>query len=130
MQRFDCVIIGGGIVGLSAAWAFSQSSPLTMALSVPSSIWSASFCPENHIWETRLLPSVSTSITTLSLGEAVSSATILAGAATTTFAPCIILNRISGKHGAQQVDHVAEVHLFVVTRPPGQKLDVIRVRSY
>jgi NAD(P)-dependent dehydrogenase (short-subunit alcohol dehydrogenase family) len=41
-----------------------------------------------------------------------------------------ILRRISGKHGAQQVDHVAEVHLFLVTRPPGQKLDVIRVRSY
>ncbi len=41
-----------------------------------------------------------------------------------------ILRRISGKHGAQEVDHVAEVHLFVVTRPPGQKLDVVRVRSY
>jgi NAD(P)-dependent dehydrogenase (short-subunit alcohol dehydrogenase family) len=41
-----------------------------------------------------------------------------------------ILRRISGKHGAQQVDHVADVHLFVVTRPPGQKLDVVRVRSY
>ena len=41
-----------------------------------------------------------------------------------------ILGRISGKHGAQDVDHVAEVHLFVVTRPPGQKLDVLRVRSY
>ena len=41
-----------------------------------------------------------------------------------------ILQRISGKHGAQQVEHVAEVHLFVVTRPRGQKLDVMRVRSY
>ena len=41
-----------------------------------------------------------------------------------------ILRRISGKHGAQEVDHVAEVHLFVVTRPSGQKLDVVRVRSY
>ena len=41
-----------------------------------------------------------------------------------------ILQRISGKHGAQQVDHVAEVHVFLVTRPPGQKLDVVRVRSY
>jgi NAD(P)-dependent dehydrogenase (short-subunit alcohol dehydrogenase family) len=41
-----------------------------------------------------------------------------------------ILHRISGKHGSQQVEHVAEVHLFVVTRPPGQKLDVVRVRSY
>ncbi len=41
-----------------------------------------------------------------------------------------ILQRISGKHGSQQVEHVAEVHLFVVTRPRGQKLDVMRVRSY
>jgi NAD(P)-dependent dehydrogenase (short-subunit alcohol dehydrogenase family) len=41
-----------------------------------------------------------------------------------------IMRRISGNHGAQQVDHVAEVHLFVVTRPRGQKLDVVRVRSY
>jgi NAD(P)-dependent dehydrogenase (short-subunit alcohol dehydrogenase family) len=41
-----------------------------------------------------------------------------------------ILRRISGKHGAQQVDHVADVHLFIVTRPPGQKLDVVRVRCY
>jgi NAD(P)-dependent dehydrogenase (short-subunit alcohol dehydrogenase family) len=41
-----------------------------------------------------------------------------------------IMRRISGKHGAQQVEHVAEVHLFIVTRPPGQKLDVVRARSY
>jgi NAD(P)-dependent dehydrogenase (short-subunit alcohol dehydrogenase family) len=41
-----------------------------------------------------------------------------------------ILGRISGKYGAQEVDHVAEVHLFVVTRPRGQKLDVVRVRGY
>jgi NAD(P)-dependent dehydrogenase (short-subunit alcohol dehydrogenase family) len=41
-----------------------------------------------------------------------------------------ILRRISGNHGSQQVDQVADVHLFVVTRPRGQKLDVLRVRSY
>jgi NAD(P)-dependent dehydrogenase (short-subunit alcohol dehydrogenase family) len=41
-----------------------------------------------------------------------------------------ILRRISGKHGAQQADDVADVHLFVVTRPRGQKLDVVRVRGY
>jgi NAD(P)-dependent dehydrogenase (short-subunit alcohol dehydrogenase family) len=41
-----------------------------------------------------------------------------------------ILQRISGKHGTQQVEDVAEVHLFIVTRPRGQKLDVIRVRAY
>jgi NAD(P)-dependent dehydrogenase (short-subunit alcohol dehydrogenase family) len=40
------------------------------------------------------------------------------------------VQRIIGKHGGQHVDHVAEVHLFIVTRPRGQKLDVIRVRSY
>jgi len=40
------------------------------------------------------------------------------------------VQRIIGKHGGQKVEHVAEVHLFVVTRPRGQKLDVIRVRSY
>jgi NAD(P)-dependent dehydrogenase (short-subunit alcohol dehydrogenase family) len=40
------------------------------------------------------------------------------------------IQRTMGRHGGQHVDHVAEVHLFVVTRPRGQKLDVIRVRSY
>jgi NAD(P)-dependent dehydrogenase (short-subunit alcohol dehydrogenase family) len=40
------------------------------------------------------------------------------------------IQRVMGKHGGQHVDHVAEVHLFIVTRPRGQKLDVIRVRSY
>jgi len=41
-----------------------------------------------------------------------------------------IMHRISGKHGSQQVDDVAEVHLFIVTRPRGQKLDIVRVRAY
>jgi NAD(P)-dependent dehydrogenase (short-subunit alcohol dehydrogenase family) len=40
------------------------------------------------------------------------------------------IERVMGKHGGQDVDHVAEVHLFVATRPPGQKLDVVRSRSY
>jgi NAD(P)-dependent dehydrogenase (short-subunit alcohol dehydrogenase family) len=40
------------------------------------------------------------------------------------------IQRVMGKHGGQKVDDVAEVHLFIVTRPRGQKLDVIRVRSY
>jgi NAD(P)-dependent dehydrogenase (short-subunit alcohol dehydrogenase family) len=40
------------------------------------------------------------------------------------------IQRVIGKHGGQKVEHVAEVHLFVVTRPRGQKLDVIRVRGY
>src|SRR5579875_3811709 len=41
-----------------------------------------------------------------------------------------VLRRISGVHGGQHADHVADVHLFLVTRPRGQKLDVVRVRSY
>jgi len=40
------------------------------------------------------------------------------------------IQRTMGKHGGQKVDHVAEVHLFIVTRPRGQKLDFIHVRSY
>jgi NAD(P)-dependent dehydrogenase (short-subunit alcohol dehydrogenase family) len=40
------------------------------------------------------------------------------------------IQRVMGKYGGQSVDSVAEVHLFVVTRPRGQKLDVVRVRSY
>ena len=38
--------------------------------------------------------------------------------------------RVIGLHGGQDVDDVAEVHVFIVTRNRGQKLDVIRVRSY
>jgi NAD(P)-dependent dehydrogenase (short-subunit alcohol dehydrogenase family) len=40
------------------------------------------------------------------------------------------IERVMGKHGGQDVDHVAEVHLFIATRPPGQKLDVVWSRSY
>ncbi len=40
------------------------------------------------------------------------------------------VRRTMGKHGGQDVNHVAQVHLFIVTRPPGQKLDVVRSRSY
>lgn len=40
------------------------------------------------------------------------------------------IRRTMGLHGGQKVDDVAEVHLFIVTRPPGQKLDVVRSRSY
>ena len=41
-----------------------------------------------------------------------------------------LLQKIGGLHGGQPVDQVAEVHLFVVTRPRGQKLEVLRARSY
>ncbi|MBL7502263.1 SDR family oxidoreductase [Frankia sp. CNm7] len=40
------------------------------------------------------------------------------------------INRVIGKHGGMTVESVADVHVFIVTRPRGQKLDVIRVRSY
>jgi NAD(P)-dependent dehydrogenase (short-subunit alcohol dehydrogenase family) len=40
------------------------------------------------------------------------------------------IRRVMGKHGGQKVENVAEVHLFIVTRPRGQKLDVVRSRSY
>jgi hypothetical protein len=32
--------------------------------------------------------------------------------------------------GPQTVDDVADVHLYVITRPRGQRLDTIFVRSY
>ena len=41
-----------------------------------------------------------------------------------------LLEKISGIHGGQHVDHVADVHLYIVTRPRGQKLEVLRCRSY
>ncbi|OAA25805.1 short-chain alcohol dehydrogenase [Frankia sp. EI5c] len=40
------------------------------------------------------------------------------------------IRRVMGKHGGQTVESVADVHVFIVTRPRGQKLDVIRARSY
>ena len=40
------------------------------------------------------------------------------------------IRRVMGLHGGQKVESVAEVHLFIVTRPRGQKLDVVRARSY
>jgi NAD(P)-dependent dehydrogenase (short-subunit alcohol dehydrogenase family) len=41
-----------------------------------------------------------------------------------------LLNKLTGKHGAQDVDVVADVHVYIVTRPRGQKLEVVRSRSY
>ena len=41
------------------------------------------------------------------------------------------LSRVQGREGSagQSTDDIADVHLFVVTRPRGQKLDTIHVRS-
>lgn len=41
-----------------------------------------------------------------------------------------LMQKISGVHGGQDVDHVADVHVYIVTRPRGQKLEVLRSRSY
>jgi NAD(P)-dependent dehydrogenase (short-subunit alcohol dehydrogenase family) len=42
-----------------------------------------------------------------------------------------LLRRTLGKRGAgQSVEDIADVHLFLVTRPPGQKLEVLRCRSW
>ncbi|ONH33350.1 SDR family oxidoreductase [Pseudofrankia asymbiotica] len=40
------------------------------------------------------------------------------------------INRVIGKHGGMTVESVADVHIFIATRPRGQKLDVVRARSY
>lgn len=42
------------------------------------------------------------------------------------------LAKVTGREGStgQSVDDVADVHLYVVTRPRGQKLDTVHVRSY
>jgi NAD(P)-dependent dehydrogenase (short-subunit alcohol dehydrogenase family) len=42
------------------------------------------------------------------------------------------LARVQGREASpgQSVDDVADVHLYVVTRPRGQKLDTVHVRSY
>lgn len=40
------------------------------------------------------------------------------------------IRRVTGNHGSMKVEDVAAVHLFVVTRPRGQKLDTLRVRCY
>jgi NAD(P)-dependent dehydrogenase (short-subunit alcohol dehydrogenase family) len=40
------------------------------------------------------------------------------------------ISRVSGPGAGQSVDDVADVHLYVVTRPRGQRLDTIFARSY
>lgn len=41
------------------------------------------------------------------------------------------LSRIMSSHGdGQTVEQIADVHVYLVTRPVGQKLEVVRVRSY
>lgn len=41
-----------------------------------------------------------------------------------------LLNRVGGFRGGQSVDDIADVHLFIVTRPRTQKLDTVWCRSF
>jgi NAD(P)-dependent dehydrogenase (short-subunit alcohol dehydrogenase family) len=41
-----------------------------------------------------------------------------------------LLNRVVGRAGGQAVADVADVHLFIVTRPRAQKLDTVHCRSF
>jgi hypothetical protein len=41
-----------------------------------------------------------------------------------------LLNRVVGRAGGQEVADVADVHLFIVTRPRTQKLDTVHCRSF
>lgn len=41
-----------------------------------------------------------------------------------------LLSEVHGKHGGQDVDDIAGVHVFIVTRPRNQKLDTVYCRSF
>ena len=41
-----------------------------------------------------------------------------------------LMTQAFGRHGGQDVDAIAEVHLFIVTRPRSQKLDTVFCRSF
>lgn len=41
-----------------------------------------------------------------------------------------LLAQVYGRHGGQDVDAIADVHLFVVTRPRSQTLDTVFCRSF
>lgn len=41
-----------------------------------------------------------------------------------------LLAQARGRHGGQDVEAIADVHLFIVTRPPTQKLDTVYCRSF
>jgi NAD(P)-dependent dehydrogenase (short-subunit alcohol dehydrogenase family) len=40
------------------------------------------------------------------------------------------LGRVAGHSGGQEVDDIADVHIFIVTRPRTQKLDTVYCRSF
>lgn len=41
-----------------------------------------------------------------------------------------LLAEVGGRHGGQSVEAVGDVHIFIVTRPRSQRLDVVHVRSF
>jgi NAD(P)-dependent dehydrogenase (short-subunit alcohol dehydrogenase family) len=41
-----------------------------------------------------------------------------------------LLSTVGGHHGGQEVDDVGDVHVFIVTRPRTQKMDVVFCRSF
>jgi NAD(P)-dependent dehydrogenase (short-subunit alcohol dehydrogenase family) len=41
-----------------------------------------------------------------------------------------LLSTVQGRYGGQEVEAIAEVHLFIVTRPRTQKLDTVYCRSF
>jgi NAD(P)-dependent dehydrogenase (short-subunit alcohol dehydrogenase family) len=41
-----------------------------------------------------------------------------------------LLAEVGGRHGGQHVEAVGDVHIFIVTRPRSQRLDVVHVRSF
>ncbi len=41
-----------------------------------------------------------------------------------------LLSTVGGGHGGQEVDDIGDVHVFIVTRPRTQKMDVVFCRSF
>lgn len=53
-----------------------------------------------------------------------------AAAAYTMWTERGLLAEVGGRHGGQDVEAIGDVHIFIVTRPRSQRLDVIHVRSF
>jgi NAD(P)-dependent dehydrogenase (short-subunit alcohol dehydrogenase family) len=53
-----------------------------------------------------------------------------AAAAHTMWTERGLLAEVGGRHGGQHVEAIGDVHIFIVTRPRSQRLDVVHVRSF
>lgn len=53
-----------------------------------------------------------------------------AAAAHTMWTERGLLAEVGGRHGGQHVEAIGDVHVFIVTRPRSQRLDVVHVRSF